>query len=283
MPLMSKIYYVSDFFVDEIVGGAELVDDNIIRYLTKYFDVERIKSQNIVPDTKKFYILSNISLMKPEYVNWFSQRMAKYIIVEHDYKIHHTRQPWRFKDCIVPKAERINYDLYRNALLVYVQTDDHLGIYQKNEVAGKFQSLDCSIWSNKELSLLESNISHLKTKNKFAIVASDNWIKNTQGALNLCLGNKWDYEFIPKLPYDKFLPLLAEYPALVFLPIARESCCRLMVEARCLGLNVITNQNSGAFNSSWFKKSGKELIEYLRKRSEENLYNIMYEIKSTGH
>lgn len=274
---MSKIYYVSDFFLNEVNGGAELVDDNIIKYLTKYVDVERVKSTNIAPSSKDFYIISNISLMHERNLDYLISN-CKYIIIEHDYKIHKTRQPWRFKDCIVPKEERINYELYRNAVLVYVQTDDHLGIYQKNEVYGSFRSLNCSIWSNKELGFLEPPLS--KRNSEFAVIASDNWIKNTQGAVAACIANKWDYKLIPKLPYHDFLNVLSTYPALVFLPIARESCCRLIVEARCLGLNVITTPNSGAFNADWFKKSKRELVEFLRKESENNLYNIMYEIKS---
>ena len=61
---------------------------------------------------------------------------------------------------------------------------------------------------------------------------------------------------------------------MVFYPIARETFCRLVVEAKCMGLNVITTKNYGASLEDWFDMSGKELIDFLRMITEENLIKI---------
>jgi hypothetical protein len=263
-----NIKYISDFSVSEIIGGAEIVDNTIIKYL----NIEFIKSKDWYLGCNNFLIISNISMMPQEKIDYIKNN-CNYIIIEHDYKIHRTRHPWRFKDSIVPKDERINYDLYRNAKAVFTQTDDHLQVFKDNEVEGNFISLKCSMWSDLELEML-SKLQNNKNTHKFAVIDSDNWIKNKQGAEQFCKINKFDYEFIPKLGYSEFLLKLSQYPALVFFPVARETCCRLLVEARCMNLNVLTSNNSGAFKSDWFIQSGENLINFIKLQTKINFNNI---------
>jgi hypothetical protein len=261
--------YISDYSVKEFLGGSELVDDTIINFLKCDF----VKSSELVPNINEFYILSNTSLMKPEYLNFIKDN-CKYIIVEHDYKIHASRHPWRFKDNIVPHQERISYDLYKNARAVFVQTKDHLNIMRRNDVEANFIDLNCSIWSDTELNVLRSKIKNNSLSKNFAIVNSKNWIKNTGGAVEFCKNHKLNYDLIGSSDYTTFIEQLSNYSTLVFFPIARETCCRLLVEARCLGMNVITNSNSGAFLADWFIKREDELIGYLSEQSKTNLNNI---------
>jgi len=257
-----KTLLLSDFTLeDSISGGSELVDNTISQKL----DIKIVKCRDWTPSTNEFLIISNISTLPQQNID-FIRDNCDYVIVEHDYKIHWTRHPWRFKDSIVPKNERINYGLYKNAKAVFTQTDDHLQVFKANEVEGNFISLKSSIWSEEELekfSLLQNN----KKTHKFAVIDSDNWIKNKKGAEEFCKINKIDYELIPKSNYNSFIQKLSQYPALVFFPIARETCCRLLVEAKCMDMNVITSSNSGAFKSDWFMKSGKNLIDLLRDQS----------------
>ena len=73
----------------------------------------------------------------------------------------------------------------------------------------------------------------------------------------------------------EFLSNLAKCKGLVFYPIARETFCRLVVEAKCMGLEVITSKNYGASLESWFEElSGKDLINYLRNKTNMNLLKI---------
>ena len=143
-------------------------------------------------------------------------------------------------------------------------------MFKLNEVKANFINLDCSIWSNKELSKLRRTYATDRCQD-FAVVDSDNWIKNTKAAIEVCKANKWSYRLIKSNSWEEFISKLSDCSALVFFPVARESCCRLLVEAKCIGLNVITNDNSGAFRSVWFNLSGPELIDYLEEGSKKNL------------
>jgi hypothetical protein len=265
-----SVLLLSDFTLeDSIAGGSELVDDTI----SKTLNLNIVRARTWVPSTKDFLIISNISTLDKSRVE-FIKSNCNYIIIEHDYKIHWTRHPWRFKDSIVPKTERINYDLYKRAKAVFTQTDDHLQVFKNNEVEANFISLKSSIWSDEELERV-SSLQNNKRTHKFAVIDSDNWIKNKQGAEEFCKINKLDYSLIPKSDYHTFIERLSEYPALVFFPIARETCCRLLVEARCMNMNTITSDNSGAFKSDWFYQSGDALIDFLKNQSKLNLKNIM--------
>ena len=73
----------------------------------------------------------------------------------------------------------------------------------------------------------------------------------------------------------EFLESLSKSEGIVFYPLARETFCRLVVEAKCLGLNVITSKNYGASLEDWFDKySGKDLIDFLRNNTDKNLVTI---------
>jgi hypothetical protein len=116
-----------------------------------------------------------------------------------------------------------------------------------------------------------------KTKNdKYGIYYTNNWIKNTQGNLKYCSENKLPISVI-KESKDRveFLENLAKCKGIVFFPLARETFCRLVVEAKSLGLDVITSKNYGASLENWFHElSGIEMINFLKKQTKDNLEKI---------
>jgi len=272
---MKKIL-ISDFTIKEIPhGGSEWVNEVIINKFGLDFEY----SQNVSKlDPNNFYIISNISLMNPYLVKQIPN--LNYIILENDYKICHSRHPWRYPNSIIPKSERINYDLYENAKAVFVQTTDHLNVFLSNEVNANFVNLESSIWSEDDLNMIESLINQDKN-GKYGIYYTNNWIKNTQGNLKYCSEHRLPFHILKESNdrYD-FLKNLSKCSGLVFYPLARETFCRLVVEAKCLGLDVITSKNYGATLEPWFDNLNKqELISFLKKNTEKNLNKISEYIK----
>ena len=268
---MKKIV-VSDFTIKEVPhGGSEWVNEVMI----EKFGLEFQYSQQVTSfNLDDFYIISNISLMRPDLVRQIPS--LNYVIMEHDYKICPSRHPWRYPDSIIPQNDRINYDLYANAKAVFVQTNDHQRVYKTNDVKANFVNLHSSIWGESDLQLLERMLNEHPTKNgKYGIYSTDNWIKNTQGAVKYCEDNNLDFGLIPNQEKrEDFLSKMAQCSHLVFFPIARETFCRLVVEAKCMGVDVITSKNYGASLEGWFDMSGQELIDFLRMQTEENLIKI---------
>lgn len=265
---MKKIL-VSDFTIKEAPhGGSEWVNQVLIDKFNLDF---QYSNQVSSWDQNAFYIISNISLMQPNLVREISK--LNYIIIENDYKICHSRHPWRYPNSILPLTERINYDLYENAKAVFVQTTDHLNVYKSNQVIGNFINLNCSIWSDFDLEILKRFLDEKPFKNgKSAIYYTNNWIKNSNGAIKYCQDNNLQFELIENQENrEVFLEKLSNCSNLVFFPIARETFCRLVVEAKCMGLDVITTRNYGASLENWFDMKGDDLIKFLKIKTQKNL------------
>ena len=210
---MRKIL-ISDFTTKEVPhGGSEWVNDVLI----EKFGLEFQYSQQVSGfDEDAFYIISNISLLNPVLVRLIPK--LNYIIMEHDYKICQTRHPWRWVDSIIPVNERTNYDLYENAKAVFVQTNDHQRVYKINNVKANFINLHSSIWAESDLNLLEKIFNETKVKNgKYAIYATNNWIKNSQGSIKYCQENNLCFVLIQNQEIrENFLRQIAECSNLVF-------------------------------------------------------------------
>ena len=264
-----KKILVSDFTIKEAPhGGSEWVNEVLI----KKFNLDFEYSSNLQSwDSENFYIISNISLMNPTLVREIPK--LNYIIIENDYKICDSRHPWRYPNSIVPKNQRINYDIYKNAKAVFVQTTDHLNVYKSNQVEGNFINLNCSIWSDEDLEMLNNFLVNKPTKNgKTAVYYTNNWIKNSEGAIKYCDDNGLTPELIENNPNRKdFLDKLSSCSQLVFLPIARETFCRLVVEAKCMGVEVITTKNYGASLETWFDMNGADMLKFLRFKTDKNI------------
>lgn len=269
---MRKIL-ISDFTIKEVPhGGSEWVN----QVLFDRFGLEFEYSSNVQGfDKDSFYIISNVSLMRPDLVKQISG--LNYVIIENDYKICQSRHPWMFENSLIPINQRINYDIYANAKAVFVQTNDHLNVYKLNDVKGNFINLHTSIWSNDDLNMLSDLAKkHIVKDDKYAIYDTTNFIKNTSGNIKYCVDNNLEYTTIPNMANRiDFLEKLAQSKGIIFFPIARETFCRLVVEAKCLGLDVITSKNYGASLEGWFDAlSGEDLIDFLRNQTENNLVKI---------
>jgi hypothetical protein len=263
---------ISDYRLqDGVIGGSEHVNETVIKALGCDFlytrDIREL-------DPSRRYIVANLSTARsPQVIDQITR--CQYIILEHDCKFLASRHPWRHPNSVAPKELIVNRSLYKNAIATFVQTGYHLDVFRRNGIEGRFFNLECGIWSNNELTHLTA-LHHSKAtlRREFAILDSTNWIKNTKGAIQFCEKHDIDFSLISVSNWHEFTRHLAEYAALVFFPLAGETLCRLVVEARCLGMNVITSKNYGASLEPWFKLRGDKLTRFLAQRSEHNLNRI---------
>lgn len=268
-----KPILINDLLLEDIPsGGAEHVDDMVAKVL----DLDRVRSDDMTSfNQDAMYIVSNIARFTREKIEQLIK--CNYIIIEHGYQfLNKPRRVCRFKDFIVPRELRINYDLYANAKAVFVQTTEHLNMFIKNDVKANFINLKSSLWSNEDLDLLDE-LREEDLKPIYSIYKSINGIKNTSGAVKYCKDNNLPYELIGNKPTRReFLECLSRNHALVFLPTPHnETFSRLVVEARCMGVEVITTRTYGAVLEDWYDLyQGKELVDFLRKNTIANLDKI---------
>jgi len=277
---MKSVIFISDFFVDEVRGGGELVDNHLIDLLsTRKVKIKKIKSVNVTEsfiksNSDKIYVISNFTLLPPRCKTLL--QTVKYFIFEHDHKYTMDRDVSLYKDYIVPPERLVNLSFYQNAAAVFCQSKLHFEVIKKNIQSANVINLGCSIWSDEELDVIESSLGN-KKKDIFAIVQSSNRIKATPKAVALCKEKNIPYELISSPNYKEFINTLSQYEGLVFLPKVLESFCRLVVEARMLKCKLKTNKNIGCASEEWFKKyKGKELIDFV-KHKRKNVIDTVYE------
>ena len=82
---MTKIVFISDFFANEIRGGAELCNDALIKLLRKKYDVTTVKSSDVNPyllqeNLNSFFIIANFFMLIKSLNLLIYQNLKKQII-----------------------------------------------------------------------------------------------------------------------------------------------------------------------------------------------------------
>lgn len=258
--------YIADFSAKEIPnGGAELCDSMLIEELEKENSVKFFKSSDMNPEILAGFdgkiIVSNFYFLSDNSKKALSQK--DYVIYEHDHKYLPNRNPSIFPGLVAPKQAIINRDFYAAAKFVICQTARHANVVESNLGLDNIISAGGNLWSEESLDKMESLLSTPK-KELFAVLQSNNPIKNFHGSVKSCQAAKIPFEIIPPLDYFSFLERLASYKGLVFIPLIFETLSRVCVEAKCLDLEIVCNNNISFMFESWSKLRGKDCIDYIR-------------------
>lgn len=278
---MKKVIYISDFFIENNLGGAEICDEVIIRKLSaSNFSVHKILSKNLTiniinSNKNAFFILSNFSLIDKSVLNYVVDSNIQYIIYEHDHKYVIDRNPATYKDYNVPKNKIINYDLYKNAINIIAQTNFHKQIIEKNLNLPNIITFSTNFWFDEHYDFMEE----MARRDKFELVAvmdSPIWHKNTIGAIETCKKLNKPFTLVKDNDYLSFLEKIGTYSSFMFLPKTPETFSRTCAEARMMNVQVIGNTNIGCIKEEWFKNyKGLELIKYLKNSNNEAFEKIL--------
>jgi hypothetical protein len=99
----------------------------------------------------------------------------------------------------------------------------------------------------------------------WAVYKSSTWIKGYEDAIKYCEKNGLTPVELSGLKTVEFLKRLSKCEGLVFLPRGVESCSRIAIEARLLGLDYRFNDNVSVSKEKWFQDLSIEgIVEYLK-------------------
>jgi hypothetical protein len=282
---VKEIVFIADAFSEQFAGGAELSDEALIVGLKqKKYKIEKIRSQDTTPKTieqnaSKIFIVGNFVGLSEESKR--SLHNKKYIIFEHDHKYLKTRNPIFFKEFIAPEEELTNIEFYKNANTTLCLTQLALDVFQKNTHLTNVDKIGASLWTKESLDFLESIVDTKKIKGH-AVVSSNNPIKRTADAVRYCEKNKLEYELIGSTNYKTFLKQLSQFEKLVFLTGHLETCCRLVVEAKMLHCDVISQPKLiGAASEEWYQHKGTSLIKKVRQVNKNGINTFIKYIEKT--
>ena len=267
-----KIIYAADFIYPEIVGGGELNDDVLcsqLNILLPDVSIEKINCYKIDIEflrknkDAKLIISNFISLdnnIKNEITNNF-----EYVIYEHDHKYLQHRNPGIYKDFLAPKDDIINFEFYKNAKQIFCQSSFHKTITKNNLELENIYNNSGNLWDIKTLEKI-SELSKQKKIDRYSIMHSNTPHKNTESAIKYCKLKGYDFEIIESAVYEDFLVKLSRNKKLIFLPLTPETLSRIVVEARMMGVETITNKNIGASYEPWIKLKGNKLISVMKQK-----------------
>ena len=283
---MKKFVYISDFFVEQIAGGAEINDSILIDNIQKSAKVIKFTSKEVTDKHIKLYINSGFRILISNFVFLSLDAMrelikypGRYSIIEHDHKYLKHRNPSVYDNFLAPSGHIINRPFYANANKVFAQSKIHKEVIEKNLKISNVVNLGMSLWSDEQLSIIEKYSNNAK-KHDCSIIESDNPTKNTSGTVAYCEKNNIDYTLIGSPSYEKFIEQLSEHEKYVYMPVVLETFNRVIIEARMLGCKIVSTNLNGCFSEDWFPNfKGQELIDFVRSQRDrvvEDVMNGMY-------
>lgn len=272
-----KIVFIADFFVDQVLGGGELNNEELLKILEDSshqvikINSHLVNSQFIKKHHDAKFIIANFINLHPECLDLMLKR--DYTIYEHDHKYLTTRDPAYFDNFIAPPEAIINRKFYKNAKAVFCQSQFHLDIIKKNLGIDNLINLSGNLWSTESIELIEQCAAAPKG-DTCAVMDSPIAHKNTRDAVLYCEYKKMPYNLISSTKYSDFLSQMSRNGTFVFFPKTPETLSRVIVEARMMGMRIITNSKVGATQEEWYKAKGLDLIKEvnnMRKRIPETV------------
>ena len=129
---------------------------------------------------------------------------------------------------------------------------------QKNMILAKVSVLkedNCetlnSIFSAGDLRFIHS-IKDNEKDEKYLILDSDSPVKPSTQCVEYAKSNDLEYELISNLPYHELLIKMSTSKGLIFLPVASDTCPRLVMEAKMLGCDLALNEHVQHKDEEWF-------------------------------
>jgi GT2 family glycosyltransferase len=265
-----EIFWVSDFFAEELNGGAELNDAAAIEVLENNgFEVRKARSENINAnfiENGRIYIFSNFARIKDKetfmaIADKLIERGIQYYIFENDHKYCIHRNAFlhgpSLKCNCYPKDTFVHL-FYFFAQAVFTQTHFHDQIFDLNTYCNHV-CLGTNLWRKEELKLLDELKQSASSNGKYLIFNSQHYHKNTKGAIEYATKNGLQYELIAGMKWPDLMKKLSESEGIIFIPRLTESASRWIFEAKYLGKKVITNKLVGYAREDWW---GKDNIEF---------------------
>ena len=269
--MIKNIVFISDFFAEQVTGGAEIYDNILINKLKKQnIKVVKFNSNEFTKSYFDFYrkhdfhfLISNFTNLNKELIKYIQVFKNAYSILEHDHKYDAKRNPAVYnQDFVVPKSSIINKLFYENAKNVFCQSQMHVDIINKNLDLQNTINLSCSLWSEEQLGVIRKNLKNKKNNN--LILKDSNPIKGTRQAELFCKKMGIEYVTLEKTNYEEYIENLSRAEKFIFFPQTPESFCRVVLEARMLNCSLVTNKMNGCTHEPWFKSlKGEELIDYV--------------------
>ena len=288
IPEECKIVFVSDNFVEDYVGGAELTSEALIQ--SSPFVVFKLRSKevtikNLEQGHDKFWVFGNFSQMDYKLIPAIVANM-KYAILEYDYKFCRYRSPEKHLeiektecDCQDHMHGKLVSALYQGAKSLWWMSEAQMELYHSKFpfLADRPNTVLSSVFDEDfflNMKMLRAKYENNRSE-KWIIIGSNSWIKGVDDAQDYCKKNNLEYELVWGIPYQECLEKLASSKGLVFLPKGGDTCPRLVIEAKLLGCELVLNENVQHKDEMWFNTENIEDTESYLYAARDRFWNAI--------
>ena len=261
----SEIVFVSDMFVDDYVGGAELTTQALIDACPFEYDkihAKKLNMKHLEAGFEKHWVFGNFTAVNPELIPTIVANMS-YSVLEYDYKYCRYRSPEKHESieqqeckCHDETAGKmISAFLYGAKSLWWMserQMDRYLKIFPF--LADRENNVLSSVFDDNFFFYLKTLREKYKEHDRkgWVVLGSASWIKGAQEAEQWCVDNGKEYEVIWDMPYKDVLEKLVCAEGFVYLPQGGDTCPRMVIEAKLLGCALHINDNVEHADEVWF-------------------------------
>lgn len=271
-----QVIFVADLFVEDYIGGAELTSEALIS--ESPYGILKLKSQDVTMDllhqgADKFWIFGNFSALNPQLIPSIVANL-KYSVLEYDYKYCRYRSPEKHLSVTQKSCdchEQINGKLI-SAFYCGAQGMWWMSEGQKDHYTNLFPFLLeksnvvlSSVFNKKTLgtirALREGILKSKEERKKWIVLGSESWIKGFDDAKSWCKENVKDVDVLWNMSYETTLTKMAIAEGFVYLPRGKDTCPRMVIEAKLLGCTLHINDNVQHKNEEWFATDDVESIE----------------------
>ena len=287
VPKRFKYVFVSDFFSSEVLGGAELTSEALMK--TIQAPVFKMHSLSLTKDLinknlDKIWIFGNYTQVPAGILDLFSDNKIEYYIVEYDFKFckyramrAHLMATGKQCDCVEQEHGKEIEKFCLGAKKMFWMSERQKNIFLEKlpSLKDKTHVVQLSAFSDETLQLLNTlrNTPNLNKKKITAILSGGSWIKGIKETIVELNMKGVPFEQIPQMEYSKFLETLSNYDTFTFYPADFDTCPRVVIEAALLGCKLNLNDNVLIKNDLWLVDNLPEELELFLKRTRDSFYS----------
>lgn len=301
IPSNCDVVFVSDMFVEEYAGGAELTTEALIE--SSPLVIHRLKSSEVTMEKlqqghQKYWIFGNYSNLDLNLIPTICANL-KYSILEYDYKFCRYRSPEKHYDIERQKCDcqtgdhgkLISAFMY-GAKSLWWMSERQMSKYMKMFpfLRERNSTVLSSVFNDETFAFIKTLKQKYASHQKqgWIIMGSPSWIKGTEDSVKWCTDNALSHEIVWGLSYNELLEKLAKAEGFVFLPKGGDTCPRMVIEAKLLGCKLQLNDNVEHKDEIWFNTEDSFDTEAYLYMSRDRFWNgikadMSYQPKISGY
>jgi len=273
----TDVVFVADLFAENYSGGAELTSEALIKNAP--VNVQKVLSKDVninllEQGASKYWIFGNFSGLDARLIPSIVANL-KYSVLEYDYKYCRYRSPEKHEfaeqkecDCHEIEVGKMISAFYFGSKSLWWMSEAQQDHYIKKFpfLAEKQNSVLSSVFDDNFFINIKAlrKTNEMAVREKWIVLGSDSWVKGADQAKQWCIDQGHEYEVVWGLSHYEVLSALASAKGFVYLPRGKDTCPRMVIEAKLLGCELVLNEYVQHQHEEWFATDNiLEIEEYL--------------------